>query len=222
MNAKDLLGNVLVTTAVVCAVVTAGLTVRREFFSGRSAASQEPVRLENAGGYAVGHRFGASGAAVRIVEFSDFQCPFCKQFVDSTWSVVQKRFPGDVALIYRHWPLTTHPHAYAAARASECAAEQGRFAAFHDALFRKQDSIGAKPYPEFAAEAGVPDTVAFNACNGKTDKVPAIERDIAAARELQARGTPAILVNDKRFPANPSTEQLVSVIEEELRKKRTR
>lgn len=222
MNTKDLLNNVLVTTAVICAVVTTGLTVRREFFLDQPAASQEPVHLKNPGQYAVGHYFGAPNAAVKIIEFSDFQCPFCKQFEDSTWSVVRKRFPNDVALIYRHWPLTTHKHAYAAARASECAAEQGKFAAFHNILFEKQDSIGTKPYSEFAVEAGVPDTVAFNACNVRTEKVPTIERDIAAAHELQARGTPTIIVGDRRFPVNPSTEQLVSVIEEELQKKRAR
>jgi protein-disulfide isomerase len=222
MNAKDLLNNVLVATAVLCAVVSTGLLVRREFFMDRPAASQGPVRLQNSQKYAVGHHFGAPDAAVKIVEFSDFQCSFCKRFVDSTWSIVRKRFPNDVALIYRHWPLTTHKHAYAAARASECAAQQEKFAAFHDVLFQKQDSIGTKPYPEFAVEAGVPDTAAFNACNARTEKVPAIERDIAAARELQARGTPAILVNDKRFPANPTTEQLVSLIEEELKEKRKR
>jgi protein-disulfide isomerase len=219
MNAKDLLNNVLVATAVLCAVVSTGLMARRELFMDRPA-SPEPVRLQDSQKYAVGHYFGAPDAAVRIVEFSDFQCSFCKRFADSTWSTVRERFPNDVALIYRHWPLTTHKHAYAAARASECAAQQEKFAAFHDVLFQKQDSIGTKPYPEFAVEAGVPDTAAFNACNAKTGKVPAIERDIAAARELQARGTPAILVNDKRFPANPTAEQLVELIEEELEKKR--
>lgn len=222
MSARDLLGNVLATTAVICAVVTTGLVVRREFRTQGPAGSLEPVRITDSQKYAVGHVLGSPNAAVTIVEFSDFQCPFCKQFAESTWSLVRARFPNDVALIYRHWPLTTHKQSYAAARAAECAAEQGRFEAFHDVLFMKQDSIGTKPYSEFAVDAAVADTAAFNACNAKTEKVPTIERDIAAARELQARGTPTIIVNDTRFRANPSTEQLVSVIERQLRKKRTR
>lgn len=219
MNSKDVFGNALATTAVLCAVVTTALFVRREFFVNRPANSQEPVHLQNSEKYAIGHLMGPASAAVKVVEFSDFECPFCKRFADDTWKVVRNRFPNDVVLIFRHWPLPMHKHSYAAARASECAAEQGRFAAFHDVLFLKQDSIGTKPYAEFAVEAGVSDTVAFNACNARTERVPAIERDVAAARELNAHGTPTIIVNDRRFPVNPSTEQLVSLIQDELNKK---
>lgn len=222
MNTRDTAGTILTTTAVLCAVITTGLLVRRELVVGRTARSHDPVPLENYQAYAVGHYFGPPNAPIKVVEFSDFQCPFCKRFADETWHVVQNRFPNDVALIYRHWPLPMHRNAYAAARAAECAGEQGRFPAFHDLLFLKQDSIGTKPYTEFAVEARVPDIPAFNACNAKTERVAAIERDIAAARELNAHGTPTIIVNDREFPFNPSTDELVSLIQEELRKRQAR
>jgi protein-disulfide isomerase len=112
-----------------------------------------------------------------------------------------------------------HKNAYAAARASECAGEQGRFAAFHDLIFKKQDSLGIKPYSEYAAEAGVPSVSAFDACNSKVDKVSAIETDLAMARRLGLHATPTIMVNDKRFPTNPTTDELVALIEKELKKR---
>jgi protein-disulfide isomerase len=221
MKFQEGLGNLLAAVAVTCAIATTGLLVRREFFlEDRRPPSREPILVKDFQEYIVGgHRIGPPNAAVTIVEFSDFQCPFCKWFADSTWPVVAKRFPTDVALIYRQFPLPMHKNAYAAARASECAGEQGRFAAFHDLIFKKQDSLGIKPYSEYAAEAGVPSVSAFDACNSKVDKVSAIETDLAMARRLGLHATPTIMVNDKRFPTNPTTDELVALIEKELKKR---
>jgi protein-disulfide isomerase len=100
-----------------------------------------------------------------------------------------------VALLYRHWPLPNHRFAYPAARASECAAEQGRFEAFYTVLFAQQDSIPNKSFTQFAREAGVPDLDAFERCAASTDPVPAIERDVADVRRIGGTGTPTIIID---------------------------
>jgi len=108
---------------------------------------------------------------------------------------LRQKFPGMIALVYRHWPLSRHRFAYQAARAAECAAEQGRFEAFHDVVYAQQDSLGLKVFGEMAAEAGVPDLGLFEVCTSSTDPVPSIEADIAKVIELGGIGTPTLLMN---------------------------
>lgn len=221
MRTRDTLGTALTALAVLCAVVTTAVLVRREFFSPtQQSDSREPLPLENSEKYRVGRELGTSGSPISIVVFSDFQCPFCKRFADSTWRTIRERYPNRVSLIFRHWPLSMHPHAYAAARASECAAAQGRFPAFHDALFAKQDSIGRRRFEEYAEDAGVPDVEAFRVCSNDTTSQSSIERDIAAVREIGGRGTPTVLVGDLRFPVNPTTEEILRAIDRALERKR--
>lgn len=92
---------------------------------------------------AIGHLpiLGNKDAAVTVIEFSDFQCPFCDQFVKNTYPQLKKEYidTGKIAFAYRHFPLTSiHPNATPAAIASECANEQGKFWEYHDTLFQNQ------------------------------------------------------------------------------------
>jgi protein-disulfide isomerase len=110
-----------------------------------------------------GTLIGDSSAAVKVVEFGDFECPFCRR-ADSVFRVVKHKFGADVALVYIEFPLGMHRFALPAARAAECAAGQGHFAPMHDLLFTKQDSLGLKSWQSYAQESGVPDTAAFAKC----------------------------------------------------------
>lgn len=195
---KKILADAGTAVLVCCALVITGLAVRRELGAARPAATPytdqvRPVRDWRS--YATGTRIGPADAVVTIVEFSDFQCPYCRVMAERLREV-RRKHPREVALVYRHFPLSYHPHALPAARASVCADEQGRFEAFHDALFARQDSLNDAALPRLAKIAGVPDAKRFDECLKGAASLAHVERDIAAARQLGISGTPALLVND--------------------------
>jgi protein-disulfide isomerase len=216
MRARILDGALVVLT--VCAVIITALVVRREFSSPQAQpAPVRPTAVADWRGYARdGHRMGPVDAPVTIVVFSDFQCPFCGMLM-SRLRQLRDVYPREVAVIYRHYPLADHPHAVAAARASECAAEQGRFSAFHDALFAAQDSIGAVGWDRFAARAGVGDLPRFEACAAATGPLAPLERDTAAARRLRVSGTPTLLINELRFHGAVRQDTLEAYVRRALR-----
>jgi protein-disulfide isomerase len=148
----------------------------------------------------VGHSVGDSLAPVTIVTFTDYQCPVCKQFERSLLEVVSSD-PQDLRLVRRHYPVESRRHAFAlqAAVASECAAYQGRFVAFHNALFTDQDAIGTRSWATFAEMIGVADTAAFAICLKSTAALAAVKADMVAGDDLQIPGTPSFLVNDSLY-----------------------
>src|ERR1700722_9250080 len=159
--------SIVTVTLVLCAVITTGAVLRREFMAPAappSQAEQKTVLISNwRDDLGKGVRFGPSDAPVRLIEFADFECPFCGNF-HRTLKVVRERYPGQVSLTYVHFPIPGHRFAIPAARVAECAGEQGRFEQMHDHLFDEQDSLGLKPWTEFATEAGVSDRGAFETC----------------------------------------------------------
>lgn len=203
---------------VLCAVVLTALVVRRELFSAPPrSAPREQVVADWRSYAAEGRRTGPADAPVTVVVFSDFQCPACRMLAESLDSVTARR-PGQVAVVYRHFPLSSvHPYATAAARASECAAGQGRFEAFHDALFREQALLGIQPWRSFAAGAGVADLDAFDRCVAGTAPDAAILRDGRAGERLRVTGTPTVLINQHRFQGAPPLAELERQIERALR-----
>jgi protein-disulfide isomerase len=220
---------VLAAVAVSCLTVMTVILVKREFagtptYAAAAAsvpmpnlAAEPPVPVADWRSVSsVGHRIGPADAPVTIVEFSDFECPFCARFAQQTFPALQRRFQGQVALLYRHWPLSNHRYAYPAARAAECAAAQGRFQAMHDLLFEQREQLGTKTFGVFAREAGVADPVAFDACFDAPGPVPAIERDIAEARRIGGRGTPTLVVNGMLMRPPYSEEALALQIEAAL------
>ena len=199
---KELLANAAVTVLAACALVVTGLVVRRELFSQDPAVgvrAREITQVANWRDYAAaGHVMGSPAAPVTVVVFSDFQCPACRMLADSL-RVLRRNHPGEVRVVYRHFPLQGHRFALAAARASECAAAQGRFEAFHDALFGRQQAIGEVPWGDFAKGAGVPDLARFDACVNETGDLPTVARDQAMGDKLGVNSTPTLLVNAARI-----------------------
>ncbi|MFL5538879.1 MAG: DsbA family protein [Longimicrobiaceae bacterium] len=198
---KDLLGNAATAVLVLCALTVTGLVVRRELFPPAAAAppgADAPRSLsasEWAAASGAGEVMGPAGAPVQIVEFSDFQCPFCAR-IAPVLQRVRERHPGRVAVIYRHYPLEQiHPFARDAAVASECAAAEGRFEPFLTLVFAEQDSLGTKAWERFAAQAGVRDADAFRRCLSDAAVRRRVERDAEVARRLQVRATPTLVIN---------------------------
>lgn len=100
------------------------------------------------------HVKGGKNAKVTLVEYSDFECPFCGSFF-STLQQAEQEYGDDIKIVYRHFPLSFHPEGTPAAEASECAAEQGKFWEFHDYIFQNQTRISAALYTEAAGKIGL-------------------------------------------------------------------
>ena len=218
MKAIDGTLRVGVVLLVVCACTLTGLTVRRELggaaHSGM-AAHPKPVPVKDWESYAVGgHRVGPDSVQAIVVEFADFECPYCAAFANGPLRAMRTKYPGQFAVVFRNWPLSIHRFAYPTARAAECAALQGRFEAFHDLVFLKQDSLGLKSYRDFARDAGVPNVSVFERCNANAAPLQSIADDSRAAELIGATGTPTILINGMMLAGAPDT----TTFERELRK----
>lgn len=207
---KESVANLLTGALVVCALLVAAAVVWREFLppAGGTSGPPEPRRIEQWQGLAdAGRVIGSPEGKIRIVEFSDYQCPFCKT-MHSTLGELQRRYPDRISVVYRHFPLPNHPHAAAAAAASECAAVQDRFAAFTQVLFDRQDSIGVTSWESLALAAGVPDTATFRRCRDEQWVKDRIDEDVAAGTLIGVNGTPTLVVRDEMVTAALSIEDL--------------
>ena len=163
-----------------------------------------------------GHRIGSRSATVVITEFSDFQCPFCRR-LHLVLNVIRARHPEDVAIVYRHFPLPhAHHYARAAALAAECAAAQGRFESYHDALYQHQRALGRLPWTQYALLAGVRDTLSFDRCVRDSIYARVLQADVDAARELNVTRTPTVLVNGWRMHEALTPTTLERLIDSEL------
>jgi len=140
------------------------------------------------------HVRGAFNAPITLVEFSDFECPFCGRIYPTFKSILSK-YDGKVRLVYKYFPLSFHPNAQKAAEAAECANEQGKFWEYHDKLFDNQAvGFSLDNFKSWAKDLGL-DSSKFNNCldSGKyADKVQADEKEGAAKG---VRGTPATFIN---------------------------
>jgi len=212
---RDKLLNAAVALMVLCAVLTTAFTARNVFptrtartATGVVAPRAQPDWSEYASS---GHAMGPSTAPITIVEFADFQCPFCrifKTYVDS----LRQRHPEQVRLVFRHFPIRSHPFALAAARASECASQQGRFQQMYETLYDEQSYIGLQPWAWFAVKAQVPDSSAFDRCVRATDGIVALAEDTVAGKRLSIEGTPAILMNGMRLDGVPPLDSLEAYV----------
>jgi glutaredoxin len=220
---KDALLNVTLVLLTLCALTTTTLVARRELLSRPTiGAHNEPHTVSHWRQYSqFGHRVGSATAAATIVVFSDYQCPYCARLTQALRSV-QEKYGPDVAIVYRNFPLHLHAYAIAAAEASECAAEQGRFEAFHLTAFALQDSIGQMSWPRFAERAEVPDIGRFQNCLNGRLHFAALARDTLDAKRLGVRGTPTLLINNVELQGALPFDTLSAYIDHALRSSRER
>ena len=137
---------------------------------------------------------GKKDAPVEIVEFSDFQCPFCQRMAPTIKEIKQK-YPDQVRIVYRQYPLTNiHPFAAKAAEASLCANEQGKFWELHDVMFKDQKKLAVADLKESAKSLGM-DEKKFNSCLDSGKYVEQVQNDSKEAQRIGVTGTPALFVN---------------------------
>lgn len=157
---------------------------------------------------------GPENAPVTIIEFSDYQCPFCKR-AEPIVQEVLKRYPDKVRLVFRHFPLPMHPNARPAAEAALCANEQGKFWEFHEKVFggtglEEADLTG------YASAAGL-DAEKFNACVAEHRFKDKVDADAKAGSEAGVSGTPAFFVNGIMLSGAKPVEEFSAIIERELK-----
>ncbi|HEY5218401.1 MAG TPA: thioredoxin domain-containing protein [Gemmatimonadaceae bacterium] len=158
-----------------------------------------------------GHFIGSSSAKLTVIEFGDFQCPVCGAY-ERVLDSMRTRYPNDFAVSFHQFPLAYHPLAYPLARASECAATQGKFTKFHDFVYAHQSLLGLVSIADLGSRVGLPDTLRFKACAMDTEPVPAIERDVVAGKLIGIPGTPAIIVNGTLHTADLSVHGLEQIL----------
>jgi protein-disulfide isomerase len=171
----------------------------------------EPPRLKVA---ATGPAKGQPSAPIEMIEFSDFQCPYCLR-ANATVTQVLATYGDRIHFVYRHYPLESHPNAFPAAEASACAAEQGKFWSYHDRLFANPTKLGAADLKQHAAELGI-DTAKFNACVDSRKFKAQVDADIQEGNDVGVNGTPAFFINGRMLSGAQPFEAFKRIIDEEL------
>jgi protein-disulfide isomerase len=192
-----------------------------------SAAKTEPVR--EAGGrepidrnrrYPVSTKGapvrGNPDAKVAVVEFSDFQCPYCASSVE-TLQQIQQAYGDKVRIVFKHLPLPMHPMARPAALASEAAFRQGKFWEMHDRIFAHRDQLSPESFRGYAQEIGL-DMARYDRDLADAGLAKRIDEDSAEARKLGITGTPAFFVNGRYLPGAVPFESIQSLLDEDLGK----
>ncbi len=158
---------------------------------------------------------GPADARVTIVEFSDFQCPFCQR-AKPVLDEVQTRHPKDVRVVYRHLPLDSiHTRARPSAEAAACAAEGNKFWEYHDKLFANNRALSDEDLRKYAAEVGL-DAASFDECLRSRRHKDAVEADVQEAKKIGITGTPAFVVNGIVKSGLQTTDALDAMVREEL------
>ena len=172
----------------------------------------EPPRFEIAG---QGEIRGPADAPITLVEFSDYQCPFCKS-AESLVQQVLDRYPTQVRLEFRHFPLDNiHPQARLAAEAALCAGEQGKFWEYHEELFKEAPKLSEGHLGQYANRVRL-DRAAWDACVAEKRMAARVQADVEAGEKIGVSGTPAFYVNGLPVAGARGVEQFAAVIDEEL------
>lgn len=162
-----------------------------------------------------GRRFGASQPKVSLVEFSDFECPYCKRLHESITQLL-KQHPDEIAVVFRHYPLVNHSLAFPMAVGAECAGQQGRFVEYATVAFAKQDSLPFLTSDDIARRAGIHDSTQFQKCRGDPATRAVIERDIAAGVALHIQGTPGLVIKGKLIEGAVPLDTLEKILRADL------
>jgi len=160
---------------------------------------------------------GPEKAPVTIVEFSDFECPYCARGEASIREVL-RAYEGKVRVVYRDFPLPMHPHAQKAAEAAHCAGDQGKYWEMHEKLFASQQALEADDLSGHARALGL-DGAKFAACLDSGAKAGLVEASVQAGKGVGVTGTPAFFVNGLRLSGAQPFSEFKALIDQELARK---
>jgi protein-disulfide isomerase len=160
---------------------------------------------------------GPANAPIEMIEFSDFQCPFCLRANPTVQQVLQT-YGDKIKFVYRHYPLPNHPSARPAAEAAACAAEQGKFWPYHDMLFASPGKLSDADLKQDAAALSL-DTAQFNSCVDTHKLKAVVDADVKDGEEAGVNGTPAFFINGRMLSGAQPFEAFKRIIDEELTRK---
>jgi len=183
--------------------------------SGAPPVVQEPqyIRYDvpTEGSYAI----GPDDAPITIVEFSDYQCPFCKRWHEEVYEPLFAAYPGKIRLVYRHLPLTSiHPDAFSAAEAAMCAGEQDAYWQFHEKLFAG-DLLGSGVYTQYAQALNL-NMNSFETCMTERTYQAQVQADSDFAINLGVNSTPTFFINGLAIVGAQPLDVFKQVIDKEL------
>lgn len=159
---------------------------------------------------------GTRGAAVEIVEFSDFQCPFCRR-VQPTLQALLTKYPGQVSLSFRDFPIVElHPMAHVSAQAARCAGNQGKFWEYHDLLFAETAQPSRETLGMLATQLGLEEK-SFAACLDQRAHQKAVDADQDAGQRVGVSSTPAFFINGIYVSGAQPVEEFIRIIDRELK-----
>ena len=160
--------------------------------------------------------YGPENAPITIIEFSDYECPYCRKWHAETWPLIKENYGDQVRLVYRDFPLYgLHANAAPAAEAANCANDQDSYWEFNDALFATELGLGRPTYEAVATELGL-NLTDFNACLDDRRYQAEVEADYQYASELGVSSTPTFFINGLALVGAQPYEVFAQVIEMEL------
>ncbi len=178
------------------------------------AAPDEPTRYDVATDD--DPALGPENAPVTIIEFSDYQCPYCRRWAEQVEGELVKTYGDKIRIVYRDFPLTQmHPEALPAAEAANCAGEQGKYWDYHDALFSQKYGLGQDAYLAYAKDLGL-DTDQFTACMEEHRYRDEVLADQQYALQLGVQSTPTFFINGIAVVGAQPFEVFKSIIDKEL------
>lgn len=159
---------------------------------------------------------GPADAPVTIIEFSDYQCPYCKRWYDTVRARLLADYADKIRFVYRDLPLSSiHPEAQGAAEAANCAGAQDAYWQYHDALFGDKYGFGAQAYTQYATDLGL-DVDAFNTCVAERRYKTEVDDDASVGINLGLTGTPTFFVNGLKLVGAQPYEVFQQIIDKEL------
>jgi protein-disulfide isomerase len=159
---------------------------------------------------------GPANARITLVEFSDFQCPYCSKAVEKI-NAILKAYPNDVKLIFKQYPLDSHPQAQISAQAALAAHQQGKFWPLHDVMFANRPSLSRKSILGWAGGIGL-DMKRFEADLDSDAVKKTVVRDVADGDKAGVEGTPTVFINGQRYNGELALEAVRPVIDGELKR----
>lgn len=173
----------------------------------------EPPRLQVTTA-ATDPALGPANAPVEIVEFSDFQCPFCQR-VGPTLQKLRATFGDRLRLVFKDFPLAAHPDAFAAAEGAQCARDQGKFWEYHDVLFANQQALGRQDLKRYAVRLHL-DAAKFNTCLDGDQFKYLVQADVDESQRYGVSSTPTFFINGRLFSGAQPFAAFEQIIREEL------
>lgn len=222
MNTWLIAGGVL-TILLLISIFTGGLHIGPGLFKGgaQQKIASEVSTVTVSGGNNIDNSKikGDKNAPVTIVEFSDYECSFCRRFYSQTFGLIDDKYikTGKVKFIYKNFPLNIHPNAQKAAEAAECAGGQGKYYEMYDELFKKGVQGGATTFKRYAQNINL-DTTKFNKCLDSGAMASKIHKDVSEGQKQGVSGTPAFFINGIKIVGAQPFSVFEQAIERELAK----